>query len=129
VPVATVACEPRCLDRDHDSDAHLTDGGQQLLEAGARDATTGAAEIVINDDNIAPAQLSRALRQIVLAALTFQVVDDLIGRRLTDVDDGLTGEVLRRDLAHERPPSSLWLACPSRCWRRRRRPRPADFAR
>lgn len=71
------------------------------------------------------AQLSRALRQIVLTALTFQVVGDLIRRRLTDVDDGLTGEVLRRDLAHERPPSSLRLACPSRHWPRRRGPRPA----
>jgi hypothetical protein len=54
VPVATVACEPGRLDRDHDSDAHLTDGGQQLLEAGPLDATTGAAEIVIDDGNIAP---------------------------------------------------------------------------
>jgi hypothetical protein len=62
VPVATVACEPRRLDRDHDSDAYLTDGGQQLLEARPRDATAGAAEIVIDDGNIAPAQLSRALR-------------------------------------------------------------------
>jgi hypothetical protein len=31
----------------------------------------------------------------------------------------------RRDLAHERPPSALWLACPSRFRRRRRGPRPA----
>jgi hypothetical protein len=54
VLVATVACEPRRLDRDHDSDA-LTDGGQQLLEAGPRDATAGAAEILIDDGHIAPA--------------------------------------------------------------------------
>ena len=106
MPVATVACESRRLDRDHDADASLTDGGQQLLEAGPRDATAGAAEIVIDDGDIAPAELSRAIGKTVLAALTFQVVGRPDRRRLTNVDDGLTGEVLSRDLAHERPPSS-----------------------
>ena len=100
VPVAAVAGEPRRLDRDHGADASLADGGQQLLEAGPRDAAAGAAEIVIDDGDIAPAELPRAIGKTVLAALALQIVGDLIGGRLTDVDDGLTGEVLRRDLAH-----------------------------
>ena len=74
VPVATVAGEPRRLDRDHGADAPLADGGQQLLEAGPRDAAAGAAEIVVDDVDIAPAELPRAIGKTVLAALAFQIV-------------------------------------------------------
>ena len=69
VPVAAIASESRRLDRDHGADASFADGGQQLLEAGPRDATAGAAEIVIDDGDIAPAELSRPIGKTVLAAL------------------------------------------------------------
>src|SRR6478752_7933145 len=55
MPVAAIASESRRLDRDHGADASFADGCQQLLEAGPRDATAGAAEVVINDGDIAPA--------------------------------------------------------------------------
>src|SRR3954470_21114879 len=48
VPVAPVAGEPRGLDRDDRTDPALTDRGQQLLEAEARDTGTGPAEIVVD---------------------------------------------------------------------------------
>ena len=48
VPVAAVAGQPRRLDRDHGADPALADRGQQLLEAGPRDARTRAAEIVVD---------------------------------------------------------------------------------
>src|SRR5208283_2940548 len=79
----------------------------------------GATEVVIDDDDIAPANLSRPIGKTILAPLTLEIVDNLIRCRLTNVDDGLTGKVLRRDLAHERPPSSGCLPRASRCWRRR----------
>ena len=106
VPVAAIAGEARRLDRDYRADAPFTDGGQQLLKARPRNAAAGTAEVVIDDGDVVPAEVSSAFGQIVLAPLAFQVVGDLISRRLTDVDDGLTGKVLRRDLAHDRPPLS-----------------------
>jgi hypothetical protein len=70
MPVAAIASESRRLDRDHGADASFADRCQQLLEAGPRDATAGAAEVVINDGDIAPAELSRPISKTVLAALT-----------------------------------------------------------
>ena len=106
VPVAAIASKSRRLDRDHGTNASFAYGCQQLLEAGPRDAAAGAAKVVINDSDIAPAELSRPIGKSILAALALQVVGDLIGGRLTNVDDGLTAEVLMRDLAHAPPPSS-----------------------
>ncbi len=103
VPVAPVAGQPRGLDGDHRADTPFADRRQQLLEAGPGNAAAGTAKIVVDNSNVVPPQLARAVGEAVLAALALQIAGDLIGRRLADVDDGLAGEVLRRDLAHVPP--------------------------
>ena len=119
MPVAAITGEPRCLDRDDCTDASFADRGQQLFEAGSRDASAGAAEIIVDDGDVIPTELPRAIGKTVLAPLAFQIVNNLIRRRLTDVDDGLASEVLRCDLAHERPPLSRVLPQPARSCRLR----------
>ena len=77
VPVAAIAGESRSLDRDHGADASFADGGQQFLEARAPDAAAGATEVVIDDDDIAPADLSRPIGKTILAPLTLEIVGNL----------------------------------------------------
>src|SRR6478609_833367 len=106
MPIPAVAGQPRGLNRDHSANSPFANGGEQLLEPGTRGATTRATEIVVDYDRLAPAQLPRTVGQAVLAALALAVVDNLVGRRLANVDDGLASKVLRRDLAHRCPPGS-----------------------
>ena len=56
--------------------------GQQFLEPRSRRPTTGPTEIVIDELNVVPAELSRALKAV-LAALALEFVDHLVSRRLT----------------------------------------------
>lgn len=125
VPVTAIAGEPRGLDRNHRADPTFADRREQLLEPGPRDAAAGAAEIIIDHRNVGLAELAGPIDQPILAPLALQVVDDLIRRRLANVNDGLTSEVLRRDLAHEPPPvfRDRVMAPAPRCCRR---PRPED---
>jgi hypothetical protein len=69
----------RRLDRDNRADAPFANSGQELLEAGSRDAAARATEIVVDDGDVAPAQLTRPIGKAVLAALALQVVGNLIG--------------------------------------------------
>jgi hypothetical protein len=55
MPVTAVTSQARRLDRDNGADTPVADGGQQLLEAGPRNAAAGAAKIIIDDGDIAPA--------------------------------------------------------------------------
>jgi hypothetical protein len=61
MPIATVARQPRGLDREHGADVALTYCGQQFLEARPRDATARAAKIVVDYLNIIPSELPRSL--------------------------------------------------------------------
>src|SRR3954466_3705839 len=127
VPVAPVAGEPRGLDRDDRTDPALTDRGQQLLEAGARDTGTGPAEIVVNHFNGAPAESAGAIDKAVLPAPAFVIVQHLVAGRLANVDKSPTGEVVRRDPGHHLPPrrrNPLFRSCAAV----RRPPRPAKPA-
>src|SRR5215467_4570650 len=70
------------------------------------------AKIIVDHASLAPAELARSFNQTVLTALALQVVGHLVGSRLTHVDDGPAGEVVRRDLGHR--PLLLLLGCQSR---------------
>ncbi len=61
MPIAAVARQARGLDREHGANAPLTYRRQQFLETWPRDATAGAAEIVVNHLNIVPSELPRSL--------------------------------------------------------------------
>lgn len=104
MPIPAVARQPRGLTRDHSANLPFANGGEQLLETGTRGAATRATEFVVDYGHLAPAQLPGKVGQAVLAALALAVVDDLVCRRLVNVDDGPASKVLRRDIAHRRPP-------------------------
>jgi hypothetical protein len=61
MPVATVAGQPRRLDRKYCADPALTDRSQQTLEARPIDAASRAAEIVVDDlDCVQPSCRARS---------------------------------------------------------------------
>src|SRR3984893_3523634 len=104
MPVATVASQPRCLARKYGADPPLTDCSQQALEAGPIDAASRAAEIVVDDLDHGPAELPSTIGEPVLTAAALRIVQELICRRLADVNEGAAAPVGRRDLRHRRPP-------------------------
>src|SRR5271169_2350423 len=105
VPIAPIAGQTRSLDRHHGSDAALADRRQELLEPRTGDAGAGTAEIVVDDADGGPAELPGALDEPILSAAALDVVEDLVGRRLADIDDRLAGEMVSSDPAHGAPPS------------------------
>jgi hypothetical protein len=94
MPVATVAGQPRRLDRKYGADPPLTDRSQQALEARPIDAASRAAKIIVNDLDCGPAELSSTIGEPVLTAAALRIVQKLIGRRLADVDESGTAQVL-----------------------------------
>src|SRR5438045_213519 len=103
MPVAAIAGETRGLDREHRADVSGADCADQTIKAGAGDAASRAAKVIIDLD-AGPAELPSAIGERILAALALLVVDQLIGRRLANVDVGGAREVLSGDLGHCRPP-------------------------
>ena len=79
VPIATVACEPRRLDREYSADATLTNRSQQALEPGSADPTARATQIIVNDLDRRPTELPRAVSEPVLPSPAFVIVHKLIG--------------------------------------------------
>src|SRR5207245_2248633 len=62
--------------------------------------------VFIHHFDFAPAQLFEALLQGILQLLAFQVMTDLISRRLTNIQDRFALQMLRLDLlTHSAPPS------------------------
>src|SRR5438094_33871 len=104
VPVAAVAGQPRCLDRKYGADPPLTDRSQQALEARPIDAASRAAQIIVDDLDCGPAELSSTIGEAVLTAAALRIMQKLIGRRLADVDESSAAQMVSRDLGHRRPP-------------------------
>ena len=67
MPVAAITGKTRRLDREHRADTAVADRCEQPLEAGTCDATTRAAEVVVDDIDVAPAKLLGAIDEAVLA--------------------------------------------------------------
>ena len=91
VPVGVVSGQPRALQPEHDpglAERDLSDQPLETLPVGGGGA--GAALVDIDDDDVAvgPAQRGGLAAQVVLAARRFGVVDDLIQRRLSDIQVG-----------------------------------------
>src|SRR3984893_12734054 len=82
MPVATVAGQPRCLDRKYGADPPLTDRSQQALETRPVDAASRAAEIRVGYLHCGPAELRSRIGEPVLTAAALQIVQELICRRL-----------------------------------------------
>src|SRR5215469_1131530 len=92
------------LDREHRADVSGADCADQTIKAGAGDAACRAAKVIIDDLDASPAELPSAIGERILAALALFVVDQLIGRRLANIDVGGAREVLSGDLGHCPPP-------------------------
>src|SRR5208337_954044 len=86
VTVAAVAGETRSLDREDGADATVTDCRQQPLEARTGDASARSSKIVVDDFDGRPAKLPGPIGKPVLPALALEVVHELIGGRLADID-------------------------------------------
>ncbi len=74
-----------------------------------------AAQILIHDLDLVPAQLTQAFLHCVLQLLALQVVADLMGRGLANVEDRLACQMLCSDLVtHRTPPWPRWRRARSR---------------
>src|SRR6267154_1646254 len=104
MPVAAIAGKTRRLDREHSADTAVADRCKQPLEAGTRDAAARPAEVVVDDFDVAPAKLLGAIDETVLAPSALMIMRELVCCRLPDVDAGVAGEMLSRDLGHHRSP-------------------------
>jgi len=62
------------------ADASGANSGEKPLETRPDNTASRPTEVVINDLNLLPAQLSRSLSEAVLAALALQIVVDLVDR-------------------------------------------------
>jgi hypothetical protein len=104
VPVASVARQARRLDGKHGTNAAFTDRCKQPLESRTADARTRAAEIVINDCHIRPAESTSTVGKAILTPSALMIVGKLVDGGLSDVDEGAPRQMIRRDL-HRLPPS------------------------
>src|SRR5271157_1268000 len=68
VPIAPVAGQSRGLEGEDRACIAAADPHEQALEAGARRPTSRAAEIVVDDNDVLPAEVAGACRQRVLAS-------------------------------------------------------------
>src|SRR5439155_495496 len=96
------AGQARRFETQHGSGPPQADFGNEILKAIAPDAGgSGAALILVNDDyeRLRPSQGLGALGQLVLAGRTRGVVADLNQRRLSNIDQSGTGQVLVAELS------------------------------
>src|ERR1700732_1143469 len=100
VPVAAVTSQPRRFDRKYRTDAAVADARQQALEARPIDATARAAKIIVDALDCSPAELPGTISEPVLTAAALRIVQELIGRRLADVDEGAAAGGGRRALGY-----------------------------
>src|SRR6202011_2593623 len=94
-----------CRDRTNLAEADLR---HHSLETGAHDAAGGgAAEIVIDDLDLGPAESRQTLAHGVLQRPALAIMQDLMARGLTHVEDRPAIQMMRPDLVrHHRPPPS-----------------------
>src|SRR5271166_1223154 len=114
VPVTPVAGQARRLHRHDGADAPLADRREQPLEARAPDAAGRSTEIIVDDLDVLPAKQSRSVGKAVLPTLALQIVSDLLGRRLPDVDNCAASQMFRRYLRHRTSPLGSRAPSPAR---------------
>src|SRR6201997_854816 len=102
VPVAAVTRQSRRFDREYGTDPAFADRCQQAREAGPIDAGARAAKIIVDDFDCSPAELPGTIGEPVLTAAALEIVQELIGRRLADVNKSAAAQMVSRDLGHRR---------------------------
>jgi hypothetical protein len=125
VPIGAVACQTRHVDRQDQAHFVEPDPTDQLLEAAPlRSRSAAQAEIGIDyvDIGFMPSEFVGALPKRVLQPQAFLIAHDLVGRRLTNVDDRLARQMCR---VHQ---FGLHGRSPPRLRRRRRRSDAVELA-
>ncbi len=129
MPVAPIARQPRCLEAEHGADGTGAELGHQALEARAcGEAGARTAEVIVDHGDRHEAGGTGGVRESVLTLLALEIAEYLRHRRLPDVDDGATCQMISGDLgAHRLPPRcpSSPPSCPSPPVTARRAPRAA----
>src|SRR5262245_54798827 len=114
LPVPAVAGEPRDLARANGANFAETDLRHHPLKTGALDtACSGTAKIIIDHLDLGPAKCNQAIAHGVLQRAALPVVQNLMSRRLANVEDRFAPQMLGADLVgdHDRPPSNPSGAC------------------
>ncbi len=102
VPVSAIARQSRYLEREHRAGGARADRREQPLEAWPGLAAAGSTEIVVDHDHVLPAKRLRSRCEGVLATSALRVVEELICRRLPNIDIGAARQMLGRDPIHRR---------------------------
>jgi hypothetical protein len=74
VPIPAIACQPRRLDRQYDTDPRFADRHQETLKPRPLDPATRATEIVIDNYHLGPAESASPIRQRVLPTPALVIV-------------------------------------------------------
>src|SRR5262249_16019474 len=99
-PIAPVAGQPGRLDCQHRARRAGADRREQTLKAGTDLTTARTAEIFVNDNDRLPAELVCPCDQRILSPAALGIVEQLIRRRLPNIDISFARQVLRRNLIH-----------------------------
>src|SRR5262249_1097308 len=103
LPVPAIAGKARDFPGCYRSDLAETDLRHHPLKSGACNSTgRRAAEIVVDDFDLAPAKLAEPVPHGVLQDPALLIVHDLIPRALPNVQNGLAPEMMRFDLVTHR---------------------------
>src|SRR4029434_504343 len=106
LPVPAVAGEPRDLARGNGANLAEADLRHHPLKTGALDtACSGTAKIIIDHLDLGPAKCRQAIAYGVLQRAAFPVVQNLMSRRLANVEDRFALQMMGADLVrdHDRP--------------------------
>src|SRR5262249_36236074 len=98
--LAPVAGQPRRLDCQHRARRAGAHRREQTLKAGTDLTTARTAEIFVNDNDLLPAELVCPCDQRILSPAALGIVEQLIRRRLPNIDISFARQVLRRNLIH-----------------------------
>jgi len=106
LPLTTVSGKTRYFAGRHGADLAETDVGYHPLESRTRHRAGGrSAQVFVDHFNFLPPESTQSLPHGVLQLATLLVVNDLIGRRLANIQDGLPLEMLWLDfLTYRTPP-------------------------
>src|SRR6266446_3110180 len=108
LPLPAVAGEARHLSSRYRADFAETHLRHHAFEPRSGDhAGGGPAQVFIHDLDLTPTQVLQAILHRILQPLTFEVVSDLVGGRLANIQNRLPLHMLRLDLVtHHTPPAS-----------------------
>src|ERR1700716_1534303 len=90
-------CAPIATPRpqEHGAHARFADCSQQTLEARPSNAAARTPQIIVDDLDCGPAELTGAVGEAILPASALMIVRQLIGRRLSAVKIRTARQILR----------------------------------